>query len=157
VTSVIPAAWAKDLWFLLLLLFSILPLWILPLILLLLYEIYKTDYYESGADMGLSEDMFESFLKYQAMLGKEFRRMQKKYGLVPINGNRTPEEIHSDLRVRKYTSRWYVRYVEIHGFQNHLSVAYWDMDNFQRHINSVIEEHGRRNNHDRSRNIGKHK
>src|ERR671910_1866435 len=30
------------------------------------------DYYESGADMGLSEDMFESFLKYQAMLGKEF-------------------------------------------------------------------------------------
>ena len=47
--------------------------------------------------MGLSEDMFESFLKYQAMIGKEFRRMQKKYGLVPINGNRTPEEIHSDL------------------------------------------------------------
>ena len=37
--------------------------------------------------MGLSEDV-ESFLKYQAMLGKEFRRMQKKYGLVPINGNR---------------------------------------------------------------------
>ena len=36
------------------------------------------DYYESGADMGLSEDMFESFLKYQAMLGKEFRRMQKR-------------------------------------------------------------------------------
>ena len=37
--------------------------------------------------MGLSEDMFESFLKYQAMLGKEFSRMQKKYGLVPIDGN----------------------------------------------------------------------
>jgi dTMP kinase len=58
------------------------------------------DYYESGADMGLSEDMFESFLKYQAMLGKEFYRMQKKYGLVPINGNRSPEEIHSDLKAR---------------------------------------------------------
>lgn len=50
--------------------------------------------------MGLSEDMFESFLKYQAMLGKEFRRMQKKYGLVPINGNRSPEEIHRDLKAR---------------------------------------------------------
>ena len=35
------------------------------------------DYYESGADMGLSDDMFESFLKYQAMLGKEFRSMQR--------------------------------------------------------------------------------
>ena len=58
------------------------------------------DYYESGADMGLSDDMFESFLKYQAMLGKEFRRMQKKYGLVPIDGNRSPEEIHHDLRSR---------------------------------------------------------
>jgi dTMP kinase len=58
------------------------------------------DYYESGADMGLSEDMFESFLKYQAMLGKEFSRMQKKYGLVPIDGNRNPEEIHRDLRAR---------------------------------------------------------
>ncbi len=65
------------------------------------------DYYESGADMGLSEDMFESFLKYQVMLGKEFRHMQKKYGLVPINGNRSPEEIHSDLRARidKFLSR----------------------------------------------------
>jgi dTMP kinase len=58
------------------------------------------DYYESGADMGLSDDMFESFLKYQAMLGKEFRHMQKKYGLVHIDGNRSPEEIHSDLRSR---------------------------------------------------------
>src|SRR5918992_1364534 len=61
---------------------------------------FSLDYYESGADMGLSEDMFESFLKYQAMLGKEFCRMQKKYGLVPINGNRSPEEIHSDLKDR---------------------------------------------------------
>ena len=50
--------------------------------------------------MGLSEDMFESFLMYQAMLGKEFSRMQKKYGLVPIDGNRNPEEIHRDLRAR---------------------------------------------------------
>jgi dTMP kinase len=58
------------------------------------------DYYESGADMGLSDDMFESFLKYQAMLGKEFRRMQRKYGLVPIDGNRSPEEIHRDLKSR---------------------------------------------------------
>jgi dTMP kinase len=44
--------------------------------------------------------MFESFLKYQEMLGKEFSRMQKKYGLVPIDGNRNPEEIHCDLRAR---------------------------------------------------------
>lgn len=58
------------------------------------------DYYESGADVGLSEDMFESFIMYQNMLAKEFHRMQKKYGLIPINGNRTIEEINTDLRKR---------------------------------------------------------
>src|SRR5207248_7229892 len=30
------------------------------------------DYYESGADLGLSEDMLDSFLIYQRMLAKEF-------------------------------------------------------------------------------------
>lgn len=58
------------------------------------------DYYESGADVGLSEDMFESFIMYQSMLAKEFHRMQKKYGLIPIDGNRTIEEINTDLRKR---------------------------------------------------------
>src|SRR5215472_6884343 len=46
------------------------------------------DYYESGADLGLSEDMLDSFLRYQGMIAKEFLRMQKQYGLIPINGNR---------------------------------------------------------------------
>jgi dTMP kinase len=58
------------------------------------------DYYESGVDLGLSEDMFESFITYQNMLAKEFHRMQKRYGLIPINGNRTIEEINTDLLKR---------------------------------------------------------
>ena len=58
------------------------------------------DYYESGADVGLSEDMFESFIMYQNILAKEFQRMQKRYGLIPINGNRTIEEINADLLKR---------------------------------------------------------
>ncbi len=58
------------------------------------------DYYESGADVGLSEDMFESFIMYQNMLAKEFHRMQMKYGLIPIDGNRTIEEINTDLLKR---------------------------------------------------------
>jgi dTMP kinase len=56
------------------------------------------DYYESGADLRLSEDMLESFLKYQRLIGKEFQRMQKLYGIVPINGNRTVVEINSELQ-----------------------------------------------------------
>lgn len=58
------------------------------------------DYYESGADLRLSEDMLESFLKYQRLIGKEFQRMQKQYGIVPINGNRTVVEINSELQDR---------------------------------------------------------
>ena len=56
------------------------------------------DYYESGADLRLSEDMLESFLKYQRLIGKEFQRMQKRYDIVPINGNRTVVEINSELQ-----------------------------------------------------------
>jgi dTMP kinase len=58
------------------------------------------DYYESGADIGLSEDMLESFLRYQRLIAKEFQRMQKRYGIVPINGNRTVVEINSELQER---------------------------------------------------------
>jgi dTMP kinase len=61
---------------------------------------FSLDYYESGADLGLSEDMFESFIKYQNMLAKEFHRMQKKYKLNPIDGNRSIEEINAELLKR---------------------------------------------------------
>ena len=39
-----------------------------------------------------------SFLIYQGLLAKQFRKMQKKYGLVPINGNRSILEINKDLQ-----------------------------------------------------------
>jgi dTMP kinase len=58
------------------------------------------DYYESGADMGLADDMFESFIKYQGMIAKEFRRMQKRYNLVIIDGNRSIPETNADLQKR---------------------------------------------------------
>ena len=58
------------------------------------------DHYESGADIGLSEDMYESFLIYQKKISQEFQVMQKKYGLIPINGNRPVNDIHNDLQKR---------------------------------------------------------
>ena len=56
------------------------------------------DYYESGADLGLSDNMLESFLIYQGTLAKQFRRMQKKYNLVPINANKSILEVNKDLQ-----------------------------------------------------------
>lgn len=65
------------------------------------------DHYESGADIGLSNDLYESFLIYQSKISREFHLMQKKYGLTPINGNRTVTEINSDLqhRIDQYLDR----------------------------------------------------
>lgn len=56
------------------------------------------DYWESGMDLGLSRDMFDSFLKYQRMLQAEFHRMQDEYGFEVINANQRIETIQRDLR-----------------------------------------------------------
>lgn len=58
------------------------------------------DYYESGMDMGLSEEMYDSFMIYQKLIAAEFRRMQKRYGLIPVSAQRTVEEIDLDLQAR---------------------------------------------------------
>ena len=56
------------------------------------------DYYESGADLGLSDDILESFLLYQQKIKQEFVRMQKIYGIIPIDGNRPIESVNLDLK-----------------------------------------------------------
>ena len=58
------------------------------------------DYYESGADMGLSDDMYDSFIAYQNLIAKEFRSMQKRYNLILVNGNRSVQEINVDLQLQ---------------------------------------------------------
>ncbi|OGG49818.1 MAG: thymidylate kinase [Candidatus Handelsmanbacteria bacterium RIFCSPLOWO2_12_FULL_64_10] len=58
------------------------------------------DYWESGMDLGLSRDMFQSFLKYQGLIQAEFERMQKAYGFDILNGNRSIRAIAKDLQAR---------------------------------------------------------
>ncbi len=54
------------------------------------------DYWESGMDLGLSRDMFDSFNKYQRMMQLEFQRMQKEYGFELVNANRSVESVQRD-------------------------------------------------------------
>ena len=56
------------------------------------------DYWESGMDLGLSRDMFDSFMKYQRMLQAQFQRMQQEYGFEVINANQRIDTIQRDLR-----------------------------------------------------------
>ena len=65
------------------------------------------DYYESGSDMGISDDMFESFILYQKKLAKEFEILKKKYGLTLINGNRSVEQVTTSIekQINRYLSK----------------------------------------------------
>jgi dTMP kinase len=56
------------------------------------------DYWESGMDLGLSRDMFDSFLQYQTAVQAAFRRMQKTYRFTIVNGNRSAEDINEELK-----------------------------------------------------------
>jgi len=61
------------------------------------------DYWESGMDLGLSRDMFDSFLKYQSLMAAQFQRLHKTYGFHIIDGHRPIETINAELR-RKITA-----------------------------------------------------
>ncbi|TAK92860.1 MAG: dTMP kinase [Verrucomicrobia bacterium] len=56
------------------------------------------DFWESGMDIGLSRDMFDSFLKYQALMLKTFKSLQSTYGFHIIDAHRPVEVINADLR-----------------------------------------------------------
>ncbi|MGP8076538.1 MAG: dTMP kinase [Thermoplasmata archaeon] len=56
------------------------------------------DYWESGMDLCLSRDLFESFFLYQALLSREFDWMAKEYGFHAVDANRAPEQVHEDIQ-----------------------------------------------------------
>jgi len=56
------------------------------------------DYWESGMDLGLSREMFDSFMKYQAAMQKTFRHLQATYGFTIVDGLRSVEAINAELR-----------------------------------------------------------
>ncbi len=56
------------------------------------------DYWESGMDLGLARDIFDSFLKYQTLIAKEFKRMQTTYGFAIVDGSRSVEETAAQLK-----------------------------------------------------------
>jgi dTMP kinase len=59
---------------------------------------FALDYWESGMDLGLSRDMFDSFLEYQELIAHQFERLQATYGFSIIEGDQSPEEINAELQ-----------------------------------------------------------
>src|SRR5690349_22396706 len=56
------------------------------------------DYWESGMDLGLSRDMFDSFVKYQTAIQAAFKKLQKTYGFTIVDANRPIGSICKELR-----------------------------------------------------------
>ncbi|RNC70403.1 MAG: thymidylate kinase [Desulfuromonadales bacterium] len=55
------------------------------------------DYWESGMDLGLSRDIFDSFIRYQRLIQKQFSLMQHEYGFHIVNGNRSVRSVAGEI------------------------------------------------------------
>jgi dTMP kinase len=58
----------------------------------------KFDYWESGMDLNLGEDFYDSFVEYQTRLLREFDRMSGEYGFKVIDASRPIRRVAADLR-----------------------------------------------------------
>lgn len=68
----------------------------------LLYRAIKKygtlDYWESGMDICLSSDMFESFQIYQSLLAKQFDQMAEAFNFIVLDGNKGQKELQEGIR-----------------------------------------------------------
>ncbi len=58
----------------------------------------KFDYWESGMDLHLGEDFYDSFIAYQTRLLHEFDRMSDEYGFRVVDASRSIRRVAADLR-----------------------------------------------------------
>ncbi len=58
------------------------------------------DYWESGMDMRLGADLFESFVHYQTLLLEQFELMTKEYGFQVIDAGMPVEQLSEQLKYR---------------------------------------------------------
>jgi len=56
------------------------------------------DYWESGIDLGLGDDYYDSFIVYQKLLLKEFDRMKGEYNFQVVDASRPVKRVATTLR-----------------------------------------------------------
>jgi dTMP kinase len=61
---------------------------------------HAISYWESGRDMSLSNDLFQSFIMYQAKIKKEFESLAERHGFVAMDGEASVANVNADLRKR---------------------------------------------------------
>jgi dTMP kinase len=58
------------------------------------------DYWEAGMDLGLSRDIFDSFMRYQKLIQRQFTLMQQEYGFNLVNGSRSVRSVSREITAR---------------------------------------------------------
>jgi dTMP kinase len=61
---------------------------------------HAISYWESGRDMSLSDDLFQSFILYQAKIKKEFEALAEKQSFLAMDGEASVASVNADLRKR---------------------------------------------------------
>jgi dTMP kinase len=56
------------------------------------------NYWESGMDLRLGTDLYDSFKKYQSLLIEEFDKMAVEFRFNVVDARKSPEEIQDELR-----------------------------------------------------------
>jgi len=56
------------------------------------------DYWESGMDLGLSLDMFDSFLQYQQLMADKFEEFRKSWEFTTIDADQSMNALNHELR-----------------------------------------------------------
>lgn len=58
------------------------------------------DYFESGRDIGLSTDIYNSFEIYQKRCLDEYKKLKKEYGFIELDGTKPQDEIHLTIKTK---------------------------------------------------------
>jgi len=61
---------------------------------------HTISYWESGRDMSLSNDLFQSFVRYQSMIKREFEYLSKRHGFIELDGEASVSKVNGVLRHR---------------------------------------------------------
>ena len=61
-------------------------------------ETKAMNYWESGMDLRLGNDLYDSFKKYQSLLIKEFDKMAEEFHFEVVDARKSPDEIQAELR-----------------------------------------------------------
>jgi dTMP kinase len=61
---------------------------------------HSISYWEAGRDMSLSNDLYQSFVRYQSLIRKEYEHLSARHNFIEVEGERPIHAVNRDLRTR---------------------------------------------------------